>query len=453
MTATTRLARFIVSTSLEACPAAAIETVRRATLDTLGVMLAGASEPASRVVRRLLEADGGTPLCTVVGTALRTHPTGAALANGVAGHAHDFDDTSFTLMGHPSVPLLATALACAEAEMVDGARLVTGYIAGFEVATALGAALNPAHYERGWHATSSIGTIACTAAAARIMGLDVAATTTALGIAASLASGVKENFGSMTKPFHAGYAARNGVWAAQLAREGLTASEAALDGKQGYLAAFGAASGLEAALDGLGRRWQLVSSGIAVKPYPSCALTHAAIDALIELRGRYRLDPDHVAQIEVGVGRLVPNVLIHPSPATALQRKFSMEFCAAAALVEGHVGLATFADDRPNPDVEKLMPRVTMVVDPSLPDTREQHAWSRVTVRLTDGRVLASPPRGAQGHPDQPLSMDALRAKFFACAQRAISRPEAEGVAAQLEHLEAIPDIRALTARLAGSQE
>jgi len=286
------------------------------------------------------------------------------------------------------------------------------------------------------------------------VGLDIAETTTALGIAASLASGVKENFGSMTKPFHAGHAARNGVWAAQLAREGLTASEAALDGKQGYLAAVGAAAELDAALDGLGRRWQLISSGIAVKPHPSCALTHAAIDALIELRGRYRLDPDHVAQLEVGVGRLVPDVLIHRNPATALQRKFSMEFCAAAALVEGHVGLATFGDARPeNADIEKLMPRVTMVVDPSLPDTREQHAWSRVTVRLTDGRVLASPPRGARGHPDQPLTMEALRAKFFACAEHAISRDDAEGIAAQLEHLEDIPDIRALTSRLAGSHE
>ena len=454
MTASTDLAEFVAGTRLEDCPSEAIAAVRRAALDTIGVMLAGAGEPVAQIVRRTLQADGGTGLCTVFGSRVRTHPTGAALANGVAGHAHDFDDTNFTLMGHPSVPLLGAAIACGEAEMTGGAAVVAAYLVGFEVATAIGEAVNPAHYERGWHATSSIGTLSSAAAAARVMGLDVATTRTALGIAASLASGLKENFGSMTKPFHAGHAARNGVWAAQLAREGLTASPSALDGPQGYFAATGGAPALARALEHLGRRWQLLESGIAVKPYPSCALTHATIDALIDLRARHRLDPDHVSQVEVGVTRVVPTVLIHPTPTTALERKFSMQFCAAAALVHGHVGLGTFESDRlDDPAVEKLMPRVSMVVDPVLPHTREQHAWTRVSVRLTDGQVIDSPPRGAQGHPDQPLSAAALRAKFLGCAERVVSREEADAIADQIEHLEAIPDIRVLTARLAGREE
>ena len=454
MTASTTLAEFVVGTRLENCPSEAVEAVRRAALDTIGVMLAGAGEPVAQIVRRTLRTDGGTGLCTVFGSTLRTHPTGAALANGVAGHAHDFDDTNFTLMGHPSVPLLAAALACAEAEMTDGAAVAGAYLTGFEVATAIGEAVNPAHYERGWHATSSIGTLSSAAAAARVMGLDVAATRTALCIAASLASGLKENFGSMTKPFHAGHAARNGVWAAQLAREGLTASPSALDGPQGYFAATGGAPGLERALERLGRRWQLLESGIAVKPYPSCALTHATIDALIDLRARHRLDPDHVSHVEVGVTRVVPSVLIHASPSNALERKFSMQFCAATALVHGHVGLGTFEHDvLDDPAVEKLMPRISMVVDPVLPDRREQHAWTRVRVRLTDGRVVDSPPRGAQGHPDQPLSAEALRAKFLGCAERVVRRDEAEAIAEQIGHLDAIPDIRVLTARLAGTEE
>jgi 2-methylcitrate dehydratase PrpD len=454
MATSTRLAEFAATLALESCPPSSIAAVRRAALDSLGVMLAGAREPVAEIVRGILRTEGGAPLCTVFGSSLRTHPTGAALANGAAGHAHDFDDTNFTLMGHPSVPLLAAALAAAEAAMADGRRVVAGYLAGFEVSAALGVAVNPAHYERGWHATSSIGTIGCTAAAARVMELDVPTTRTALGIAASLASGLKENFGSMTKPFHAGHAARNGVWAATLAREGMSASDTALDGKQGWFAAFGAAAGLDAALGGLGQRWQLLESGIAVKPYPSCALTHATIDALIELRREHRLDADHVAQVEVGVTRVVPDVLIHRHPVTALQRKFSMEFCAAAALAEGRVDLATFEESHhQGAAVEKLMPRVAMVVDPSLPHEREQHAWSRVTVRLTDGRVLVSPPRGARGHPEQPLSREALRTKFFACAERVLSLDEAEGVAAELEHLEDIPDIRGLTARLAATAD
>jgi len=159
MSATARLAEFVVKTALTDAPEAAIAQVRRATLDTLGVMLAGASEPAAAAVRGVIRAEGGTPLCTIVGTSLRAAPTWAALANGTAGHAHDYDDTNFALLGHPSVPLLAAALASAEAETTDGASIVLGYLIGFEVSVALGVALNPDHYKRGWHATATIGTL------------------------------------------------------------------------------------------------------------------------------------------------------------------------------------------------------------------------------------------------------------------------------------------------------
>ena len=449
MNATARLAEFVVKTSLRECPDAAVAQVRRAALDTLGVMLAGAAEPAAASVRAVARAEGGTPLCTVIGTSLRAAPTWAALANGTAAHAHDFDDTNFALLGHPSAPLLAAALACAEAEPADGAAVTLAYLIGFEVSVALGVALNPDHYTRGWHATSSIGTLGCAAAAASILGLDAGQTRHALGIAASLASGLKENFGSMTKPFHAGHAARNGVFAAMVAREGLTASDAALDGRQGYAAAFSQTTLAPDAFDALGQRWQVLASGIAVKPYPSCALTHSAIDALIELRARHGLGADQVAEVEVGVNHVVPDVLRHTVPTNGLERKFSMQFCAAAALATGRVDLGSF-DDGPVADAgtRGLMDRVRMVVDPTLPDRLEQHAWSRVTVRLRDGRALASPPRGASGHPDQPLSDAQLRDKFLACATPVLGADEAEGVAAQLAHLEDIPDVRALTARL-----
>jgi len=452
MSAAARLAEFVVKTSLEDCPPETIARVRRAALDTLGVMLAGASEPVARIVRRVVRAEGGIALTTVVGTALKTAPGWAALANGAAGHAHDFDDTNFALLGHPSVPLLSTALAAAEAEMAGGRALVLGYILGFEIDVALGTALNPDHYTRGWHATSSIGTLGCAAAAARIMGLDLVQTRHALAIAASHASGLKENFGSMTKPYHAGHAARNGILAAQLAREGMTASETALEGRQGYVAAFGGTHGLDQALESLGRSWHLLGSGIAVKPYPSCALTHSAIDALIDLRAEHRLSSRDVAAVQVGVNRVVPDVLAHSRPTTALERKFSMQFCAAAALAEGRVDFASFTDGEiANAETRELMERVAMIVDPGLPQGVEQHAWSRVTVRLRDGRTLATEARGARGHPDTPLSDAALREKFRGCAVTVLAADEAEGVAEQIEHLEDIPDIRALTSRLEGN--
>ncbi|HXH82288.1 MAG TPA: MmgE/PrpD family protein, partial [Candidatus Tectomicrobia bacterium] len=420
----------------------------RATLDTIGVTLAGAAEPAAAHVRAVARTEGGAPLCTVLGTSLRTSPTWAALANGTAGHAHDFDDTSFALMGHPSVPLLAAILACAEAEMADGAAVALAYAVGFEVSATLGAAVNPEHYTRGWHATSTIGTIGCAAAAARVLALDAAQTQHALGLAASLASGLKENFGSMAKPFHAGHAARNGVFAAMLAREGFTTSASALEGRQGWAAAFSQATLAPSALDDLGQRWHLLATGIAVKPYPSCALTHPAIDALLDLRARHGIAAADVEAVEIGVNRVVPDVLRHDRPTTGLERKFSMPFCAAAALATGRVDLAAFAE-RPVPEaVQALMGRVRMVVDAGLPDGLEQHAWSRVTVRLHDGRTLQAPPRGASGHPDQPLTDEQLRAKFLACAAPVVGEDEAGAIAAQIAHLEHVPDIRALTSRL-----
>jgi len=454
MTAAARLSEFVLTTSLRDCPDAALAQTRRAALDTVGVMLAGATAPVARAVRAVARADGSVPLCTVLGTRLRASTAWAALANGAAGHAHDFDDTNFALLGHPSVPLLAAALASAEAETADGGAVTLAYIVGFEIDAALGLAVNPAHYTRGWHATSTIGTLGCAAAAARLLGLDLAQTRHALGIAASLASGLKENFGSMTKPFHAGHAAQNGVRAAQLAREGLTASDSALEGRQGYLAAFSGVGPEAAALDGLGRRWELTASGIAVKPYPSCALTHSAIDALVELRGRHRIDPVAVAAVEVGVNAVVPDVLRHARPANGLERKFSMQYCAAAALARGPLGLADF-EDGPVADAatRHLMDRVRMVIDPTLPHELEQQAWTRVTVRLADGTTFEEKPRGASGHPSAPLTDAELRAKFLACAAPVIGAEAAEGVADQIAHLEDIPDIRALTSRLTGEQD
>jgi 2-methylcitrate dehydratase PrpD len=190
MTATHRLVEFVLKTTLADCPEPVLVQVRRAALDTIGCMLAGAGAPVAAIVRRVARAEGGTPLCRVFGTSLRTSPTWAALANGAAGHAHDFDDTNFALTGHPSVPLLAAALAAGEAEMADGAAVALAYVIGFEVDAALGRALNTDHYTRGWHATTSIGTLGCAAAASRILRLDAGETVNALGIAASLASGL-----------------------------------------------------------------------------------------------------------------------------------------------------------------------------------------------------------------------------------------------------------------------
>jgi 2-methylcitrate dehydratase PrpD len=430
-------------------PPAARIAAARALLDTVGVTLAGAAEPASRIVQRVVEDDGAGS-CPVLGTALRTTATNAALANGTAAHALDYDDMCFVSLAHPSAPLVAAALAAAETAGASGRALLAAYVVGFELEGRLGRAMNPRHYQRGWHCTSTLGTIGATAAASRLLGLDAAAAGHALAIAASEASGLKENFGTMVKPLHAGLAARNGVVAALLAQAGMTASGAAIDGPQGFLAAMDSEQpSLEAFAADLGTRWEIVDTGITVKLYPSCAGTHPTLDALLDLRRQHGFAAPDVEAIEIGVDRIVPTILLYDRPSTGLEGKFSMPFCAAAAVVRGRVGLDTF--DTPtlrDPAVIAMQSRVLMRVDDTLDASAPSLTQARVTVRLLDGRVLTASADGARGYPERPASDEQLAAKFTSCATQTLSPSQAAAALEMLRDIASIPDIRTLTARL-----
>jgi 2-methylcitrate dehydratase PrpD len=431
-------------------PSTARAAAARALLDTVGVTLAGAAEPAARIVQHVVSRDGAGP-CRVLGTALQTSAANAALANGTAAHALDYDDMCFVSLAHPSAPLVAAALAAAEIAGASGLALLDAYVVGFELEGRLGRVMNPRHYQRGWHCTSTLGTIGAAAAAARLLGLDAVAANHALAIAASEASGLKENFGTMVKPLHAGLAARNGLVAAQLAQAGMTASAAALDGPQGFLAAFDSEQpSLEAAAADLGTRWEIVDTGITVKLYPSCAGTHPALDALLDLRRREPFSADEVKAIEVGVDPVVPTILLYDRPSSGLEGKFSMPFCAAAAVVRGGVGIDTFAADALNdPAVLSLQSRVTMHVDPTLDPAAPSLTQARVTVTLHDGRVLTAEANGARGYPDRPASDEQLAAKFTSCATQTLSASQAAHALTALRDVETASDMRALTALFA----
>jgi 2-methylcitrate dehydratase PrpD len=389
------------------------------------------------------------PLCTVVGTGRRTGAVWAALCNGTAAHALDFDDTNFALMGHPSAPVLAAALAAGELALADGRALVHAFLLGFEVETTLAEVINPAHYEHGWHATCTLGTLGAAAAAARLLGLDAAQTRHALAVAASQSSGLKENFGTMTKPFHAGHAARSGVLSALMAREGWTASEHAIEGPQGFLAVLGSGKRALEPLTTLGAPWKILTTGVAVKPYPSCACTHSIIDSTLEIRRAQSIRPEEIEEVTIGVAAGVPRILIHARPRTGLEGKFSAQFSAAAALTDGRVGIATFQDERvQDPAMRRLMERVRVAVDPEIPTDLERHMWTRVTVRCTDGRTATVGPRPVPGHPENPLSIEALREKFRECAGLVLPADRADSVLQMVESLDACPDLRSLTAIL-----
>jgi len=421
--------------------------------DTIGVMLAGAHEPAARMAQAMAADEGaGTGPCRVLGSALGAGPELAAFANGVAAHALDYDDMCFVSLAHPSCALVPALLAVGELVSARGARLLDAYVAGFEIECRLGTVMNPRHYhQRGWHCTSSIGTVGAAAAAARLLGLDAARTRHALGIAASAACGLKENLGTMVKPLHAGLAARNGVMAARLAERGFTASPHALDGPQGYLAAMDSeGASLEPAISDLGSRWEILETGVTVKLYPSCAATHPPLDALVDLQRRERFRAADVEAIDVEVDSMTPRLLIHPRPASGLEAKFSMPFCAAAALVYGRLDIGTFdLEHIRNPEVQALLPRVTLRANAAF-DTAAPLSRARVTVRLTDGRTLTQAADGARGYPGR-LTDDELATKFTACATGTLTAAGAAAAWPSLRNLAGVANVRDLTALFATS--
>jgi 2-methylcitrate dehydratase PrpD len=251
----------------------------------------------------------------------------------------------------------------------------------------------------------------------------------------------------MVKPLHAGLAARNGVLAALLACGGMTASDLALEGPQGFLAAMDSEhAALGDGIGDLGVRWEILDSGITVKLYPSCAATHPSLDAILDLRQRERFAADDVERIDIDVDSVTPTVLIYDRPASGLQAKFSMPFCAAAAVVHGRVGIDTFdAVGLGDPRIAALMSRVTMRVDPSLDRTGPPLTQARIDILLRDGRRLGQAASGARGYPDRPASDAELYAKFMACARRTISDASAERALGVLRHIDEIQDVRTLT--------
>jgi 2-methylcitrate dehydratase PrpD len=435
------LAEFVVN---GAPPPEARQCAANAIRDTAGVILAGAIEPAARIVQEMVLEEGRGE-CRILGTRMVAGPGGAALANGVAAHALDYDDMCFVSLAHPSCALVPSILAAAELAHAPAALLPEAYVIGFEVECGLGKVMNPRHYhERGWHCTSSIGTLGAAAAAARVLGLDPQAVRNALGIAASAACGLKENIGTMVKPLHAGMAARNGLMAARLSGGGFRSSADALDGPQGYLAAMDSEHrSLEAAVADLGTRWEIVQTGVTVKLYPSCAATHPPLDALLELRRESPFSYEQVESIDVEVDSMTPRLLIHDRPSTGLEAKFSMPFCAAAAVVHGRLGIDTFTVGTiREPAIQALLPRVSVRANPAF-DRAAPLSQAHVTVTLRNGRVLRRSADGARGYPGR-LSTVELAEKFAGCASRALTEQSAKAAWAGLQRMDTFSDVRDL---------
>lgn len=433
MGVTAEVARFIVETSQVPDPVR--ERATNHLVDGVAVMLAGAAAESGRIVREHLREVGGNPQAVVVGSRVRAPLQLAAWANGTAAHALDYDDTQlatdprsvYGLLTHPTAPVLPAALAAAEHVGASGQELLDAYVVGVEVACRTADAVDPRHYRDGFHSTGTLGTFGACAAAARLLGCDLDQTLRALGLAASMAAGLRENFGTMTKPFHAGRAAENGLLAVLLARRGWTAARDILEAKRGFYSA--AAGGFDPSkIEGkLGNPYFFESPGISIKPYPSGSLSHPAQDVLLDLVLEHDVRPEEVERIEVGVNSHVPNALIHTRPQTALEAKFSLQFQMAVGVVDRRAGLAQFTDERVrDPAVRALMERVHVYVDPEIDALGYNEMRMKVAIYLRDGRVLAGRADMARGHPRKPMSRQEVSEKFLECAALVMPRHQAQ---------------------------
>jgi 2-methylcitrate dehydratase PrpD len=447
---THRLAEFVAHTPSEGIPTSAREQARRAFLDTLGVTLAGSREEASRIAADLVREQGSAQEATVIGHGFRAAALEAVLVNGTSAHALDFDDVSTSMTGHPSVPLMPAILALGEKLCAGGREAVDAFVLGFEIECKLGRLIGGPHYSLGWHPTSTFGTLGAAAACSRLLGLDVVRTCAALGIAASLAAGVRQNFGSMTKPLHAGWAARNGVLAALLAERGFTSDAEALEGPGGFLRAASGGARVDAKpLDHLGDPWELVSPGIGVKLYPCCYFTHSAIDAALQLRPAIERDLDAVESIGVSVSPGTTMVLRKTLPVTGLEGKFSMEYCVAAALFDGAVTLGTFTNEAVGrPDILQLMTQVK--VSENRPPASVSVGGTALVRAQINGRTVESPVvEIPKGDPRNPLSWEELRAKFRDCASLVIGPDQIEDAIRLIDAFEDARDVGQLSRLLA----
>jgi len=423
-------------------------------IDGLAVMLAGSrTECAKKLATHALE-EPRQLTSTLVGFRDKTSPSLAALVNGASGHADDFDDTQlasspdriYGLLTHPTVPVLAAALAVGEQVSCSGSELVKAFITGFEVESKMAEAINPKHYRRGFHTTATIGAFGSFAAAGTLMGLNDRELRCGIGITSSLASGIRVNFGTMTKPLHAGRAAMNGVTAMTLAKMGITADQNALDGQWGFFQVLGGGCDEEKMMGKLGNPYSIVDPGATLKMYPCGSLGQPSMDALLEMVKEYGLTPDNVKEVRLRAGPNILEPLRYQTPVNELEAKFSLQFGLSSILLEGKAGLREYTDEFVNsPRVQEMMRRVRTIHDPEIARMGTEKMRSVVEVELVDGRVVRRVAEDARGTPEKPLREEDVHRKFVECSSFALGEDESRTIYEETKRIMEYSDINEFT--------
>jgi 2-methylcitrate dehydratase PrpD len=432
----------------------AFDRARGAVIDTLGCMLAGADEEAPRRVRATISAWGGGSSSVVAGASAAA--PWAALANGTAAHALDFDDNDIPAASHPSAVLVPSVLALAEMQNLRVEDALDAYIVGLEVMARVGEAVNMGHYVKGWHATATIGSLGAAAACGRLLKLDAGQMSAAISIATSSASGYQSQFGTMTKPLHAGLAAKTGVVAASLAAQGLRGSEDVLDGASSFLTLLADkdAPGFRDLEHRLGNPLAIAQYGLSVKRYPCCYYLARSLDAVLYLRSNHNIQPPDITEIVITMPERNANILSYPRPTTVDEARFSLPYCVAVALGTGGMRISDF---RPGaiqrPDIRGLMPRIRLKTYASRPDSGDLSADEpdHVAIHLASGQMLSKTVAYAYGSAQAPLSTADLLVKFRECAASRLLPAEVERAVALVGHLDALQSVRSLTAMLSSS--
>jgi 2-methylcitrate dehydratase PrpD len=442
------LARFIAGSRFETIPPAAVATAKTAIMDCLGVAVAGGREESAQIIGKMVRGERSKEEVTIYGQRFKSSVSQAALVNGVAAHAHDFDH-SFVLGGQPTSPIIPAVFALGEVLGVSGKQALEAYVTGFEVTAAMLFALQNAG-GAGWHANGTLGAFGAAAACAKLLEMKEPEIEMTLAITASLASGVSSNFGTMTKPLHVGHAARNGLLAAQLGKSGFTANVQTLQARNGFVDTYYPGGKLDMKpLDDLGRVYSMEKFGVRFKPYPCGGLTHTAIYSAIRLRNEHRITPETVEHVDVAVSADAAAPLRFRTPANALEGKFSMPYLIARALVDGNITLDTFTEQAVRDKaVLQLLDRVEMKVDPGMQSGSDGSRPATVTIRLKSGQTETLHQKFPKGSPQVPMSEDELVAKFRGCCRGVIGDTSSTRALEQIRKLESMSSIRPLAALL-----
>ncbi|MDY6918329.1 MAG: MmgE/PrpD family protein [Chloroflexota bacterium] len=440
--ATERISRFVVDTTYDSLPPEAIRSAKQAIVDCLGCAVAGSAEDGGKILSGYVKEKACKPEAGIIGGGFRSSPPEAAWVNGMLAHVLDYDDVAIPTGGHPSVAILPTALALGEALHSSGKDVLLAYIMGFEAMCTIGRGVTGRHYILGWHCTATNGALGAAVVGAKLLKLDLAKTRMAIGIAASTTGGLKQNFGTMTKSLHAGNAARVGVVAASLAERGFTAVEDILETPQGFAKVFGGGEELDvaAAAQDIGRPY-MIASTLEIKPYPSCRGTHPAIDAALGIRKGDQFNLDDVAEIEVHGSAWIQSAAQYTRPKSALEGKFSVEYCVARVLLENEVGMKHFTDEQVlEPKAQELVNKTTYIPDPEATG----FAPCEVVVKLKDGRTLSHKVTSVSGDPTSPVSEETLFTKYRDCASAVLSAAAVDKSLDMAANLDKVDDIAEL---------